>query len=320
MLILALTFAINFAKLAKPIRVVDPGARLASPDLCSFGYPHGDLPSSSGRGKDFEPMSRKRPLFLDKPIVMELSAIMWPTRPRGIDGLVGDWAARHEADPSFPKPRTRSSLYAWLNDGAPPETDAILALAAMLDTDPLAIFDFERNGYFKDFSWLRQQIYYHIAGGRFQAILDLMAPRPHWPNDGLAKKFYKRPWFAKEFEHKADGAINQYADIHIAFAGSTRFAPRCVHIAYRRADSRDRIWRYYGTIRQFKGRTRLFSESGAHFEYSGADQPENGFVFKTYFGATHVEFRVASLHEFSCQVTYPSTSKSELLFEADPRR
>lgn len=265
-------------------------------------------------------MSSKRPLFLDKSTILELSTIIWSSRPKGVDGLVSDWAERCVHDAEFPKARTRSALYAWLNDGAPSETDAVLGLASTLDTDPLTIFDFERNGYFNNFSKLREQIYFYIiGGGRFQAILDLLAPRRIWPNDGLALRFYGRPWTTEEFEHRADGLINDYADVHISFPQSTRSAPRCIHIAYRRANSRDKLWRYYGTVQQFRGKTRLFSESGAYVERIDAKSSKEGFVLKTYFGATHVEFRIASLHQFEYKVVFPSESKTEFLFEPDPR-
>lgn len=265
-------------------------------------------------------MSKKTPIFLDKSIVLELSTIMWPSRPKGVLGLTSDWFAHSEKNPKFPKSRTSSAVYGWLNDGAPPETDAVLGLCAMLDTDPLTIFDFDRNGYFNSFNKLREQIYFHIVGGgRFRSILDLMAPRTQWPNDGLARQFYGRPWHACEFEHQADGTINEYADVNIGFSQSTRFAPRCVHVAYRRANSRDKLWRYYGTVQKFRGKTRLFSESGAYVEETETQPTDGGFVFKTYFGATHVEFRVASLHELDCNVVFPSVSESKFLFEPDPR-
>ncbi|UWR03770.1 hypothetical protein K3740_03460 [Ruegeria conchae] len=265
-------------------------------------------------------MSKKNRLFLDKPTILELSTILWSSRPKGIDGLVGDWVARCEHNTKFPKARTRSAIYDWLNNGAPPETDAVLGLAAMLDTDPLTIFDFERNGYFNNFSKLREQIYYHIVGGgRFRSILDLMAPRHMWPNDGLAKKFYGRTWTKEGFEHRADKLVNDYADVHISFPQSTRFAPRCIHIAYRRANSRDKLWRYYGTVQKFRGKTRLFSESGAYVEETETEPANEGFVLKTYYGATHVEFRIASLHEFNCKVVFPSESDTDFLFEPDPR-
>lgn len=265
-------------------------------------------------------MSRKRRLFLDKDAVLEMSTIKWPSRPRGIDGLVADWAARSEHDPKFPKARTRSAVYEWLNNGAPPEADAVLGLAAMLDADPLTIFDFDRNEYFSNFSKLREQVYFYIAGGgRFQVILDLLAPRRVWPNNPLAVRFYGRPWTAVEFEHRADGIINDYADVHISFPQSTRSAPRCIHIAYRRANSRDKLWRYYGAVQQFRFRTRLFSESGAFVEEIDSQSTLEGFVFKTYYGASHVEFRIASLHQFECSPIFPSASDSKFLFEPDPR-
>jgi hypothetical protein len=265
-------------------------------------------------------MSSKRTLFLDKTTVLELATIIWPSRPSRIDGLVSDWAARFEHDSNFAKPRTRGAIYDWLNQGAPTQTEAILGLSAMLDVDPLTIFDFERNGYFNNFSKLRDQVYFYIAGGgKFRSILDLMAPRQIWPNDVLARRFYGRHWFAEEFEHRADGTINDYADIHISFPQSTRFAPRCIHIAYRRANSRDKLWRYYGTVQKFRGKTRLFSESGAYIEEVETQPTDQGFVFKTYYGATHVEFRVASLHEFWIKRVFPSESKTEFLFEPDPR-
>ena len=110
-------------------------------------------------------MSGKSTLFLDKTTVLELATITWPSRPRRIDGLVSDWAARFEHDSNFAKPRTRGAIYDWLSQGAPTQTEAVLGLAAMLDADPLTIFDFERNGYFNNFSMLREQIYFYIAGG-----------------------------------------------------------------------------------------------------------------------------------------------------------
>jgi hypothetical protein len=265
-------------------------------------------------------MSSKTRLFLDKPTVLELATIIWSSRPRGVDGLVSDWEVRFEHDTQFSAPRTRSAIYAWLNNGAPPEAEAVLGLAAMLDADPLTIFDFNRNGYFDNFSKLREQVYFYIAGGgKFRTILDLMAPRRIWPNDGLVRKFYGRPWVSEEFEHLANGTINHYADIHIDFPQSTRFSPRCIHIAYRRLNSRDKLWRYYGTVQKFRGKTRLFSESGAYVEQVEPKPTDQGFVFKTYYGATPVEFRVASLHEFKLKRTFPSESETKFLFEPDPR-
>jgi hypothetical protein len=267
-----------------------------------------------------ELLSRKKPLFLDADAVHEVANIRWPRRPRGIDGLIGDWAARSEEDSGFPQVKTRSTIYDWLATGAPTETEGILALAAILDVDPLSIFDFERNGYFDDFSRLREQVYFHIVGGgRYRSILDLMAPRTSWPNDGLALKYFRRSWVAYEFEHRARDHVNQYADVKVSFSSSTLFAPRVAHIAYRRALSRDRLWRYYGTLIQFRNRTRLFSESGAYVESIDENSNQSGFTFKTYFGATHVEFRLAALHEFEYSLTVPSVSGSQFLFEPDPR-
>lgn len=257
---------------------------------------------------------------MDKPTILELSTIIWPSRPRGIDGLIGDWAERSQHEANFPKARTRSALYEWLKNGAPPEADAVLGLAAMLDADPLTIFDFERNGYFTNFSRLREQVYFYVmGGGRFQTILNLLAPRRIWLNDQLALQFYGRPWIAIEFEHYADALTNDYADVHISFPHSTRSAPRCIHVAYRRANSRDKIWRYYGTVQQFRSKTRLFSESGAYVEEIEEAKTKEGFVFKTYFGATRVEFRVACLHQFECKVKFPAESSTLFLFEPDPR-
>tara|TARA_R100001039_G_C1846980_1_gene107166 strand:- start:1067 stop:1867 length:801 start_codon:yes stop_codon:yes gene_type:complete len=265
-------------------------------------------------------MSSKKVVFLDRERVLELATIKWATRPKGIDGLVGDWAARHEVDDKFPKPRNRSSIYTWLNRGAPPGTDALLGLAAMLDADPLTIFDFERNGYFDRFTQLREQIYFYVVGGgRFRSILDLMAPRQSWPNDSLAKTYFGRPWFNEHFEHRAGTELNNFADVDITFDNSNRYAPKCIHIAYRRANSRDKLWRYYGTVQKFRGKTRLFSESGAYVEETDEQENDNSLKFKTYFGATHVEFRVASLHAFACNVQFPSISNTKFLFEPDPR-
>jgi hypothetical protein len=265
-------------------------------------------------------MSNKSSLFLDKATVLEVATIIWPSRPARIDGLVGDWITRCENDSNFAKPKTRACIYDWLNTGAPTNTDAILGLAAMLDTDPLTIFDFKRNGYFDNFSKLREQVYFYmVGGGKFQALLDLMAPREIWPNEALARRFYGRPWFAVEWRHKAQNTINQYADVHIDFEQSTKYGPKCVHVAYRRAKSRDKLWRYYGTVYKFRGKTRLFSESGTYHEHSEQHPTDQGILFKTYYGATDVEFRVASLHKFEIRQVFPSETETNFLFEADPR-
>ncbi len=265
-------------------------------------------------------MSQKRKVFLDKDIVNDLATIIWHSRPRGILGLESDWSARYDHDETFAKPRSHNTIYNWLNDGVPGDSDALLGLASMLDVDPLVIFDYERNGYFDSFSKLREQVYFYISGrGQFRSILELLAPRQQWPNDMIAKRFYRRPWFAYEFEHRANDKINAYADIQIRFKESTQYTPRCVHVAYRRAKSLDKLWRFYGTVQKFRGKARLFSESGAYVEETQDESLDNDLEFKTYFGATHVEFRIVSLHEFEYGKDFPSLSNSGFIFEPDPR-
>jgi hypothetical protein len=72
------------------------------------------------------------------------------------------------------------------------------------------------------------------------------------------------------------------------------------------------MWRYYGTVIAVDGRLDLYNEAGGHQHMPQADK--NEIRFRTYYGGRDVEWRVASLHEFSADFEFPFNDMSTIGF------
>jgi hypothetical protein len=94
------------------------------------------------------------PIFVRDKITTNLvDQVFW-----GFDGLVAEWEHRANSSRNFPAPRQRSSVYRWVKEGVPTRGDQIVALSALLDVDPLCLFDYERNGYYRQFAAIRRKL------------------------------------------------------------------------------------------------------------------------------------------------------------------
>ena len=249
------------------------------------------------------------PIYLRPDIVQDMIKQRFGT----IDELAADWEERVVSNRNFPKARQRASMYRWVKDGVPSRGDQIIGLCAMLDVDPMAIFDYEKNGYFSQFASIRHKIQLGLAHvGVFSPLYRVYKPGPEWPSDETAQTCYERPWFGVEFNNADHWSETNYSLVKVKFARPSN-DPRAVHIAYRRTDSADTMWRYFGTVLSVAGELRLYSESGA---YQTMPEVELGEVrFRTFYGGRPVEFRVASLHEFSLDTEYPHNDKATIGFE-----
>ena len=232
----------------------------------------------------------------------------------GLDALVGAWNAHAEDDEDFVRPRQRSSIYRWLQKGIPARGEEVLAICGLLDVDPLAVFDYNRNGYFDNFATIRRNVQLGLYMiGALAPIYQLYQPGPYWPSDALAKRYWTRPWFAKEFANEDDWTNPDYVLIKTKFKQSVDKRPRAIHIAYRRAGSRDTMWRYYGSVISVEGTLQLYSEGGDYQTMTPVHPDE--IRFRTYFGGRPVEFRIASLHDFEISMEFPFNDPDTIGFE-----
>ena len=232
----------------------------------------------------------------------------------GLDGLVAAWAVNSEEDEDYVKPRQRSSIYRWLQKGIPARGEEVLAICGLLGVDPLALFDYPRNGFHDNFAKIRRSVQLgREALGVLSPIFQLYKPGPYWPSDALAKRYWSRPWFAEEFSNKEDWRASDYVLVKARFKEPVADRPRAVHIAYRRLGSRDTMWRYYGTVISIEGELQLYSESGDFQPMKAVDPDE--IRFRTYFGGRPVEFKLASLHAFNMSLEFPFNDLSTIGFE-----
>lgn len=218
--------------------------------------------------------------------------------------LITEWEDRAESNNEFTRARQQSSIYRWLKDGLPSRGEEVFAFCALLDADPLALFDYHRNGYFSNFARLRRNLQMGLAAaGVFSPLYKMYRPGPHWPDNEIARRYYDRNWFGVEFNNDDNWRSADYGRVDVTFRDVTNNQPRAVHIAYRRRNSPDTMWRFYGSVLAIEDQIELYSEGGAYLTMprEGSDK----ISFRTYYGGRPVEWRVASLHEFNLETTFP---------------
>ncbi len=216
---------------------------------------------------------------------------------------------------AFPPPRSKSTIQRWMLGGVPakrPRTDKVVrrtdwqlfALCGLLDVDPLAIFDFKRNGYFSLFAKIRQLVYLgERALGGLGPLLEMFRPADDWPSSEIARACFRRSWNVREFSNADDWQKPDYALVKTVFGRKNCDSPLAVHVAYRRSNSPDTMWRYYGTVLAVDGTLELYNEGG---DFQTMAQVKDREVrFRTYYGGRPVEWRIASLHDFSLDIEMP---------------
>jgi hypothetical protein len=254
------------------------------------------------------------PIHLRLDLVKRLAHSMYG----GYDQLTAAWEDRCENDPSSPRAKQRASLYRWEKAGVPTRRDGsdhqYFALCGLLDVDPLAIFDFQKNGYFSRFAKIRQLVYIgRTQLGGIATLLDMYRPSDFWPSDAIATKCFGHPWHAQHLTNHSEWDNTNYILIKCFFGPSTREVPRAVHVAYRRIGVPDTMWRYYGTVLAVDGKLELYSESGSYQESMQLTPDE--VCFRTYFGGRPVEWRLASIHQFTIKTEYPCQSEGIVTFK-----
>lgn len=217
----------------------------------------------------------------------------------GIANFADEWADRtREGEPAQ---RSVKTIYAWLKNGLPTTKDTLYGFAAALDVDPVALIDFDRSDLRKNFGRLRRSFLLGgLNAGGFRPLYDLFHPSRTWPPRGLSQKHYRRDWTTFQFEHAADTILNTYAAITVRGDNSVPIDwPRAFHIAYRRKQNADGLWRPFGSVVSRFGEAVLAHENGDIQRMPLPSRSSHQTCFHTYFGPSPVEFRLSCLHPFA---------------------
>ena len=151
-----------------------------------------------------------------------------------------------------------------------------------------------------------------LSMGGLTPFMEMYRPGDNWPSDAIAQACYGRPWFAAQLTNEDAWQSTDYILVKTRFSGEVGCQPRAVHVAYRRVRVPDTMWRYYGTVIAVDGQLRLYNESGGHQEMQ---QVENNEIrFRTYYGGRPVEWRIASLHNFSTIFEMPFNDMNTIGF------
>lgn len=220
----------------------------------------------------------------------------------GIANFADEWAEQDKDGKSAQ--RSVKTIYAWLQNGLPTTKDTLYSFCAALDVDPVTLIDFDRGDLRKSFGRLRRSFLLGgLNAGGFRPLYDLFHPSRTWPPRGLSQKYYQRDWTTHQFEHLADTVVNTYAAITVSGDDSVPANwPRAFHIAYRRKQNVDGLWRPYGAVISRFGEAILAHENGDIQRMPLGSRSNHLLRFHTYFGPSPVEFRLTCLHPFAGSV------------------
>lgn len=223
----------------------------------------------------------------------------------GIENFAEEWSVYSNRNGGASNPsRSSKTIYKWIAEGMPKAEETFLSFFGALDADPIALVDLEKSQFRKRFGRLRQAILLGgINIGGFRPLLYLLRPSPQWPEEALTKRYFRRSWTTQDFLHEAGDTKN--LDVTIRIQGDRsqpREWPRAFHIAYRRLSNADGLWRPFGTILTRNSEAVLVHENGAIRDIELPFRSEHRIDFKTFFGPSPAEFRLASLHPFKAEL------------------
>jgi len=214
--------------------------------------------------------------------------------------------------------RSATTIYGWLKNGMPASRKTIFDFFGRMDVDPIAVVDVERSKLTKIFGRLRHAFMMGgMNAGGFGALFDIFRPGAAWPDNSLAQEFYGRDWTIFEFDHPATDFRDSYATITLCGDDSVpAYWPRAFHIAYRRHQNADGLWRPYGTVLSRNREAILAHENGHIQVIERPIQTTHRLQCKTYFGGGPAEFRMCSVHPFVGTVEQYDDPSVELYFPA----
>lgn len=214
------------------------------------------------------------------------------SRFEGVASRVTEWWPLDDAP-------NRSTVSRWLTGANFPRTEgAILALAATLDLDPLALWQFNE----RDFERACATIARASRTNRWSELVPALSLLKHfvdpvWDWPPAVENYYGREWCSSTLSHDAIVRKNFYARISILGSEHVNAdGDQSWHFAWRGSGAMKR-WHPYGLIRLRRNRLSLFSFTGRIEHSVFSSNPSELFV-ETWFGEGSAEFRIVSVHSF----------------------
>ena len=199
----------------------------------------------------------------------------------------------------------RSTLNRWLNGALPKTSELTLRLAQALDVDPFALWDLAPDTYPRLCQSLAHALIWRRGSHPHPALTslkDMIMPAERWPPSSVVKVGARRSWAHRDFLHDRTQR-NTYAAVHLS-PRARRSRPLVWHFAYRDTGGLPSpIWHPYGFVKMANTSAWLFTFNGLTGETSGVG---DALRVDTWFGEGAAEFRVASLHEFTLEVSVPA--------------
>ncbi|MBT9558676.1 MAG: hypothetical protein IV100_21780 [Myxococcales bacterium] len=218
----------------------------------------------------------------------------------------------------------RSTVSRWLSSSAPalPGTAAqAVALAALLDIDPLTLFDAPAQ----DFGKLCVRLHRAARTGDWEQLHPVFefagsycTPSDDWPPE-IASKFFRRDWHIRDFAVSPSDVGVGYATLEVAARSldaanlaepddasppPKAWQPRVWHIAFRdTASVVPQPWRPHGALIFTNGRLHIASLRG-FVMIDASDRRSDTSVraqVQVWVGAHSGVLRVASLHPFQAR-------------------
>ena len=202
-------------------------------------------------------------------------------------------------DPNGHDTIDRATISRWENGQLPRNADRLLKLAACLDVDPLAILDLPTG----DISHVAERMINMVqkvvgSPASLQFTRDFFGRLRQWPPQELARRYYGRNWYTREFRHDATVRQNYYETVELMCDAEREvWRPQVFHFAFRHCERWAGRWLQYGFVLVSSERVALWHIDGSNEGYSPGAPNEPARV-RTHFGPGSVTFRVASLHDF----------------------
>lgn len=238
-------------------------------------------------------VSRRRMFTLRSSLLRELIR----SKMGGYDALARSW-------PSSCRVPDSTTVWRWLSGKSHLSSSNILPLAGALDLDPFALFDVTPTA----FSALCQLFSRNIGGSHRGGLAsdlrwmpELIAPRAEWPPQSMADQFFRRPWQVRSFRHTGKGNQNFFQNVRITASSDETTIPKVWHFAFKRADPAFPLWVPYGFVERYSNQVTMYHYRGSCQTVSASGH--KSFLVETWFGLDAADFRVASVHGFTIELS-----------------
>ncbi|MCB1641825.1 MAG: hypothetical protein KDI37_08845, partial [Xanthomonadales bacterium] len=143
-------------------------------------------------------------------------------------------------------------------------------------------------------------------------LTSLLGRRTMWPPVWLARDYFGREWFVRDFEHDATDRINYYLTLRITAADPAhRKAPYLYHVAFRHRQLFGQRWLQYGYVQRERDSVSLRHING--FVDRCEVEPDGPTIVQTWAGPGPAVFRIASLHPFALDLIEDGSASAAMV-------